>query len=237
MLIEVEKKTLRPTTKIKILLQLKIKVYPHNILNSWKGVVKSPDLSLCTLDEIKNNLRKRGITDAKQISIKRNNQIITTNTYILNFNTPKPPIEIKIGYLITKVETYIPNSLRCHNCQKFGHHKEKGTRPPICKNCGETGNHIDCQWPPKCANKIIQQIQKNVNYGKKNTRSKAHQTYILPGSEEVHWKLSSHNYLCNYSQTHKQLYPKSRNDSPLWYNKSNKRIEDSTQIIKGKFDI
>ena len=53
---------------------------------------------------------------------------------------------------MTKVETYIPNPLRCHNYQKFGHHKEKCTRPPICKNCGETRNHIDCQQPPKCAN-------------------------------------------------------------------------------------
>ena len=114
--------------------------------------MRIPDLSLCTLDEIKNNLCKQGITDAKQISIKRNNPIIPTNTYILNFNAPKPPTEIKIGYLITKVETYIPNPLRCHNCQKFGHHKEKCTRPPICKNCRETRNHIDYQQPPKCAN-------------------------------------------------------------------------------------
>ena len=75
-----------------------------------------------------------------------------------------------------------------------------------------------------------------MNYGEKNTRSKTHQRYILPGSEEVHWKLSSHNYLCKYSQTHKQLYPKSRNDSPLWYNKSNKRIKYPTRIIKGKLD-
>lgn len=43
-----------------------------------------------------------------------------TNTYILNFNTPKPPTEIKIGYMIEKVEVYIPNPLRCHNCQKLG---------------------------------------------------------------------------------------------------------------------
>ena len=137
---------------------LKIKAYPHNSLNSSEGVVRCPDLSLCTLDEMKSNLCKQGVTDAKQISIKRN-QIISTNTYILNFNTPKPPTEIKIRYLITKVETYIPNSLRCHNC--------KCTRPPTCKNCGETGNYIDFQQPRKCANKITQQIPKNANYGKK----------------------------------------------------------------------
>ena len=131
---------------------LKIKAYPHNSLNSSKGVMRSPDLSLCPLDEIKRNLRKHGVTDAKQISIKRKNLTISTNTYILNFNTPKLPTEIKIGYLITKVENYIPNPLRFHNCQKFGHHKEKCTRPLTCKNCRETGNHIDCQQSPKCAN-------------------------------------------------------------------------------------
>ena len=127
---------------------LKIKASPHNSLNSLKGVVKSLDLSLCTLDEIKSNLRKQGVTNAKRISIKWNNQVISTNTYILNFNSPKPPTEIKIGYLITKIDTYVPNPLRCHSFQKFGHHKEKCTRPPTCKNCGETGNYIDCQQPP-----------------------------------------------------------------------------------------
>ena len=71
---------------------LKIKSYPHNSLNSSKGVVRSPDL-FCTYDKIKSNLRKQGVTDAKQMSIKRNNQIISTNTYILNFNTPKLPTE------------------------------------------------------------------------------------------------------------------------------------------------
>ena len=120
-------------------------------MNLSKGVVKSQDLSFCTLDEIKSNICKQGVTDAKWISIKKNNQIISTDTYILNFNPPKSPTEI-IGYLIKKVEIYITNPLRCHNCQEFGHHKEKHTRPPTCKNCGETGNHIDCQQPLKFAN-------------------------------------------------------------------------------------
>ena len=41
---------------------------------------------------------------------------------------------------------------RCHNCQKFWHHKETCIKLTACKNCGETGNHIDCQQPQKCAN-------------------------------------------------------------------------------------
>ena len=161
------------------------------------GVVRSLDLSLCTWDEIKSNFCKQGVTDAKQISIKRNDQIISTNTYILNFNSPKSPTEIKIGYLITKVETYIPNPLRCHNCQKFGHHTEKCTRPPTCKNWTETGNHIDCQQPQKCTNCKQNHSADSKEYklwkkGKRILEVK-HKKYILPGGKEVHRKFSSHN--------------------------------------------
>ena len=114
------KKTLDLLLEQKYFHKLKIKVYPYNSLNSLKDV----DLSICTLDEIKNNLSEQIVTDAKQIYVKKNNQIIPTNSYIINFNTPKSP-KIKIEYIITKVETFIPNPLRCLNCQKFGHLKEK----------------------------------------------------------------------------------------------------------------
>ena len=53
---------------------------------------------------------------------------------------------------MTKVKTYIPNPLRCQDCQKFEHHKEKGSRPPTRKNYREMGNHVDRQQPQKCIN-------------------------------------------------------------------------------------
>ena len=235
LLIEVGKKTFSDLLlKQKYFYNLKIKVYPHNTRNSSKGVVRSPDLSLCTLDEIKNNLHKQGTTDAKQISIKRNNQIIPTNTYVLNFNIPKPPTEIKIGYLITEVETYIPNPLRCHNCQKFRHQKKKCTRPPICKNCGETGNHIDCQQPPKCANgkQNHSADSKECELWRKEKRilevkHTKNISYLVEVRKFIENSLATTTY-ANIVQTHKKLYPKSRNDDSLRYDKSNKRIEDTT---------
>ena len=36
-----------------------------------------------------------------------------------------------------KVETYIPNPLRCFKCQRFRHHQDRCTRPPVCRRCGE----------------------------------------------------------------------------------------------------
>ena len=56
------------------------------------------------------------------------------HTYILTFNKPTTPTSIRIGYINTKIEIYIPNPLRC---QKYGHPRNKCTRPPICAKCGK----------------------------------------------------------------------------------------------------
>ena len=174
------------------------------------------------------------------MNIYQEKQSNNLNTYILNFNIPKLLTEIRIGYLITKVETYIPNPLRCHNCQKFGHHKEKCTRPPTCKNCRKTGNYIDCQQPPKCAN-----CKQNHSADSKECELWKKEKRIL---EMKHTKnisyLKARKFIENSlattiyanSQTHKQLYPKSRNDDSLRHDKSNKRIEETTWITKGKLD-
>ena len=94
--------------------------------------------------EIKNELKKQNVIDVKRISIKKKIEIIETNTYILTFNYLKPPLEIKIGYTVVKVETYIPNPRRCHNCQNYGHLKKHCTRKKVCVKCGEQEpNHIE----------------------------------------------------------------------------------------------
>ena len=38
--------------------------------------------------------------------------------------------------MIAKVEKYIPDLRRCHNCQKYGLLKEACTRKPVCMKCG-----------------------------------------------------------------------------------------------------
>ena len=53
------------------------------------------------------------------------------------WTTQKTPPEIKIRYTLAKMEKYIPNTRRCHNCQKYGHLKEACTRKPVCVKCGE----------------------------------------------------------------------------------------------------
>ena len=59
-----------------------------------------------------------------------------------------------MAYFRVSVETYIPNPLRCHSCQKYGHHENRCTKDPICANCGESANHTEqnCGNAPNCVN-------------------------------------------------------------------------------------
>ena len=68
---------------------ISVKTHPHKSLNIHKEVVRSKELYLCTIKEIKSELKKQGVTKVKRVSIKKEGKTIETNTYIMNFNTPK----------------------------------------------------------------------------------------------------------------------------------------------------
>ena len=98
---------------------INVKTYPHKSLNISKGVVRSKELSLCSIKEIKKEMKKQGVTEVKRVTIKKEGKLIETNTYIMTFDQPKIPKKIKVGYTMERVEQFIPNPLRCYNCQKY----------------------------------------------------------------------------------------------------------------------
>ena len=125
LLLEVDRKqqveNLLKTTK---LFDLKVKISLHNSLSSSKGVICCSELRPCSDKEIIENLKEQGVTGVRNISVRRNGVIKPTNTYV------------KVAYLYVKVEVYIPNPLRCYQCQVFGHHEDFCMKKPICGNCG-----------------------------------------------------------------------------------------------------
>ena len=141
--------------KIKTFHTTKCRAYPHEKLNSSKGVIRSREFALATKDEIASALGKQGITNIKRIYIRKGEQRIQTNTYILAFNKPRTPNEVKIGYCIEGVEQYVPVPLRCFKCQKFGHHREVCRGRQTCAKCGEKDpDHAeeDCMKEIRCEN-------------------------------------------------------------------------------------
>ena len=141
--------------KIKTFHTTKCRAYPHEKLNTSKGVIRSRELALATEDEIASALGKQGVRNIKRISIRKGDERIQTNTYILTFNKPQTSKELQIGYCLERVEQYVPAPLRCFKCQKFGHHREACRGRQTCSKCGEKDpDHAEenCSKEIRCAN-------------------------------------------------------------------------------------
>ena len=100
-------------------------------------------------------MAEQGVTDVRRIIVRRDGTLKPTNTFVLTFNSPNLPTVVKIGFIQVKVDVYMPNTLRCYNCQVFGHHENKSRSHAVCCNCGELehcGPSGVCDKPAKCVN-------------------------------------------------------------------------------------
>ena len=134
-----------------------VKVSAHRTLNSCKGVIRCRDVARCDKDEILENLKSQGVTDAVVVTLKPetpDGERRMTNTVILSFNRPQPPQYITCGYLRVPVATFVPNPLRCFKCQKFGHGRQHcKAEEEVCARCGENGHdNTNCTEKEHCAN-------------------------------------------------------------------------------------
>ena len=154
LLIEVDRES-HSTKLLKIteLANVPVKVSPHRTLNTSKGVLRTPELKNTTREELIDQLKQQGVTDARMVTIKKNDVIIKVNTAILTFNRPTPPATIKVGFERCNVQPYVPSPLRCFKCQQFGHHQDSCKREKVCGRCAQP-DHQDtgCTTKAKCAN-------------------------------------------------------------------------------------
>ena len=99
-------------------------------------------------------MEEQGVTDVCRINVHRDGVLKPTNNFVFIFNTPELPTVVKIGFIQAKVDVYVPNPLRCYQCQVFGHHENKCGRQALCINCGmpEHCESGQCQRPAKCVN-------------------------------------------------------------------------------------
>ena len=158
LLIETTRKTQTESLlKITQFFNIKVSVSEHKSLNSSKGIIKDRTLKGETEEDILDYLKPQGVTAVKRFKIKKDYSLVETNTLLLTFNSANLPTNVKIFYRIIPVELYIPNPLRCFNCQKFGHHESNCSEDPgsVCERCGK-GNHdhhtSQCKNPIKCIN-------------------------------------------------------------------------------------
>ena len=98
-----------------------MKVSEHRTLNISKGIIKDRILKGETEQDICEYLKSQGVIAVKRFTIKKDHEVIETNTLLLTFNSITVPKTLRIFYQFVPVDIYVPNPLRCFNYQRFGH--------------------------------------------------------------------------------------------------------------------
>ena len=143
--------------KMKTFFNLPVTVSEHKTLNTSKGIIRDRTLKGESEENIAEYLKNQGVIAVKRFTIKKGHSYIETNTLLLTFNMITVPKNLRIFYRFVPVDVYIPNPLRCFNCQRFGHHELNCPEDigSVCENCG-MGNHDHltsrCKNPPQCVN-------------------------------------------------------------------------------------
>ena len=143
--------------KMKKFFNLKVTVSEHKTLNTSRCIIKDSALKGESEKDICDYLKNQGVIAVKRFTIKKEFDTIETNTLLLTFNSVSVPNSVKIFYRIIPVDIYVPNPLRCYNCQRFGHYESDcpADYASICEKCGEGGfTHLAsaCPNPVKCVN-------------------------------------------------------------------------------------
>ncbi|GFT44420.1 putative RNA-directed DNA polymerase from transposon X-element [Trichonephila clavipes] len=98
-------------------------------------------------------MRGQKVCAVRRITIWKDGQALNTKHLILTFSTPDLPQFVKMAYLRCPVQEYIPNPLRCFECQRYGHSKKVCRGQPTCPRCGEMGHdNNDCSNRERCVN-------------------------------------------------------------------------------------
>ncbi|XP_035216654.1 uncharacterized protein LOC118190073 [Stegodyphus dumicola] len=131
--------------------QANVEVKPHITLNSSRGVVYHIDL--VSEEEFVKELADQNVCGARRIKIRKDGQFIPTKHVILTLKSPNLTKNIKAGYLNSSVRPYIPNPMRCFQCQRFGHGKTSCRGSLTCARCSIVGHASEgCSAAPLCIN-------------------------------------------------------------------------------------
>nr|XP_042912983.1 uncharacterized protein LOC122273002 [Parasteatoda tepidariorum] len=130
-----------------------VTVTPHKSLNTCRGVISQTEFIDDEESMILENLQDQHVVEVRRIKIQRNGQLIPTKHLILTFASPTLPSAVKLAWYNCPVRPYVPNPLRCFQCQRFGHSQASCRGTSVSARCSTPG-HSDtsCEFQPLCVN-------------------------------------------------------------------------------------
>ena len=102
--------------------------------------------------EIRDEMKDQDVVGVHRVTLKNEGKVIPTNTLFLTFGSPEPPKEITVEYLKVKVAFFVPNPMRCFNCNKFEHTSQRCKFAAKCTGCGKDKHEGHCEGPKLCSN-------------------------------------------------------------------------------------
>ena len=226
--------------KIKSFFNLKVNVSEHNSLNSSKGIIRDRMLKGEPEGSIVEYLRPQGVTGCKRFKIKKDGKTVETNTLLLTFNRVNVPKSLRIFYRVVPVDVYVPNPLRCFNCQRFGHHENNCSEDPgsVCENCGADGHShhtSQCKNPTKCINCVKDHLPKSNTcevWLKEKAIMKIKVTNNISYLEAE--KLHENKPETTFSKIVQSIARPEMKDASTQYNAKDYKITTSTKVVEPK---
>ena len=129
---EIAKKFL--TTK-QLLGLCKIECSLHRSLNYTKGIIYAPYVNNVSDDEIVSELASQSVVEIYKFTRNIDGKQIPSGVILISFDLYNLPDKINVSWHLVKVREYIPNSMRCKNCQLLGHTSKRCQNPTSCVNC------------------------------------------------------------------------------------------------------
>ena len=86
----------------------------------------------------------------QRIQSRRSGVLQPTASLILTFSRPSLPEKSNVAFYRLPVHPYVPNPMRCFNCQRFGHTQLACKSKASCGKCGKDAHDGDCSSAVHC---------------------------------------------------------------------------------------
>ena len=123
-------------------------------LNYTKGTIYTPYLNNVSDDEIVSELASQSVVEIYKFTRNIDGKQIPSGVILISFDLYNLPDKINVSWHSVKVREYIPNPMRCKNCQLLGHTSKRCQNPTSCVNCN-LPPHLQCTrtYCANCAEK------------------------------------------------------------------------------------
>lgn len=113
-----------------------VNITPHKMLNMVQGLIYHRDLISQSDDELRDNLQHRGVYSGPK------DPRVATGAFILAYEGDTLPEKVRVIIFWCDLRRYVPPSMRCFKCWKFGHMSSRCPSSPMCKEYGRP-SHLD----------------------------------------------------------------------------------------------